>query len=109
MESNTYSIKTAARLVDMNSHTIRAWERRYKALDPNRNTGNNRREYTVADIKRLGLLSRLVKSGHQISHIAALSNDILSSMSSTAAESRPVIQKSTESIILESCLNALRD
>jgi len=109
MESNTYSIKTAARLVDMNSHTIRAWERRYKALDPNRNTGNNRREYTVADIKRLGLLSRLVKSGHQISHIAALSNDILSSMSSTAAESRPVILQSTESIILERCLNALRD
>ena len=110
-EEKMYSIKTAARLVDMNSHTIRAWERRYKALDPSRNTANNRREYTEADVKRLGLLSSLVKSGHQISHIAGLSNEVLSSMSSSVVtEAKNVAPTETaESIILNRCLNALRD
>lgn len=108
-DSTTYSIKTAARLVDMNSHTIRAWERRYKALDPTRNTGNNRREYTEGDIKRLGLLATLVKAGHQISHIAALSNDVLESMTSTPPQTQSETPKPAESIILERCLHALRD
>jgi MerR family transcriptional regulator, light-induced transcriptional regulator len=108
-ENTTYSIKTAARLVDMNSHTIRAWERRYKALDPVRNSDNNRRQYTEADIKRLALLTQLVKSGHQISHIASLSNDILSSMTQATPSTTPKAAKSTEAIILDRCLAALRD
>ena len=61
--SQTFSIKTTARMVDMNSHTIRAWERRYKALDPNRNEANNRRQYSQQDVERLSLLAKLVKQG----------------------------------------------
>ena len=112
-EQKTYSIKTAARMVDMNTHTIRAWERRYGALDPNRNTGNNRREYSEADISRLGILSHLVRAGHQISHIAGLSNEILSSMKISADEQTTHLANhespSAESIILNRCLTALKN
>ena len=103
----TFSIKTTARMVDMNTHTIRAWERRYKALDPTRNVDNNRREYTETDVERLGLLARLVKEGHQISHIATLSNEILASMFTAKTSQETATPKSTERIILERCMTAL--
>jgi DNA-binding transcriptional MerR regulator len=107
----TFSIKTTARMVDMNTHTIRAWERRYKALDPNRNQDNNRREYNDKDIERLTLLAKLVKSGHQISHIAPLSTEILASMvasdSSATISEESQATKSTERLILERCMTAL--
>jgi DNA-binding transcriptional MerR regulator len=104
----TYSIKTVSIMVDMNAHTIRAWERRYKALDPNRNEENNRRQYSQDDIERLALLSRLVKEGHQISHIAGLSNEILSTMISSPKNENEVNQASPEAVILQRCLVALK-
>jgi DNA-binding transcriptional MerR regulator len=107
----TYSIKTTARLVDMNTHTIRAWERRYKALDPNRNSTNNRRQYSEHDVTRLGLLARLVKSGHQISHIAPLPNDLLEAMICNEDESTPASPTHQKDIfekqVLQRCLAAL--
>ena len=106
-EQKTYSIKTTARLVDMNSHTIRAWERRYKALDPSRNEANNRREYTEADVKRLEMLAQLVKSGHQISHIASLPNEILASMMTSGEKNEAVALLPAETLILNRCLAAL--
>jgi DNA-binding transcriptional MerR regulator len=107
----TFSIKTTARMVDMNTHTIRAWERRYKALDPNRNQDNNRREYNEQDVERLGLLAKLVKAGHQISHIAPLSTEILASMIASetpaATSNGATAAKTTERLILERCITAL--
>lgn len=108
-EHKAYSIKTTARLVDMNSHTIRAWERRYKALDPSRNEANNRREYTEADVKRLEMLARLVKSGHQISHIAPLPNEILASMMTSGEKNEAVAPVPAETLILNRCLAALEN
>jgi DNA-binding transcriptional MerR regulator len=103
----TYSIKTASIMVDMNAHTIRAWERRYQALDPDRNEENNRRQYSHDDIERLTLLSRLVKAGHQISHIAGLSNEILTTMISTPRGESTGDRASPEGVILQRCLSAL--
>ena len=103
----TYSIKTASIMVDMNAHTIRAWERRYQALDPNRNEENNRRQYSQKDIERLTFLSRLVKAGHQISYIAGLSNDILTSMVLSPQSETAEDQPSPEAVILQRCLTAL--
>jgi DNA-binding transcriptional MerR regulator len=103
----TYSIKTASIMTDVNAHTIRAWERRYQALDPNRNEENNRRQYSHEDIERLTLLARLVKAGHQISHIAGLSNEILSTMALSAKHETSGDQPSPEGIILHRCLSSL--
>ena len=109
LNQQTYSIKTTSRMVDMNSHTIRAWERRYKALDPNRNEANNRREYTKADVERLSLLAQLVKKGHQISHVAALSNEILESMLNNELSDTVQTKASIENLILSRCINALEN
>jgi DNA-binding transcriptional MerR regulator len=102
-----FSIKTTARMVDMNSHTIRAWERRYKALDPDRNEANNRRQYSQRDVERLSLLARLVRQGHQISHIAGLSNDILETMLMSEPGDAKIAAPPVEQLILGRCIAAL--
>lgn len=105
--SQKFSIKTTARMVDMNSHTIRAWERRYKALDPDRNEANNRRQYSQQDVERLSLLARLVRQGHQISHIASLSNDILETMLMSEPGDAKQTPQPIEQVILGRCIAAL--
>ena len=55
----------------LSSHVIRAWERRHKAILPQRSKGR-RRLYTASDIDRLMLLKQAIQQGHRISTIAAL-------------------------------------
>lgn len=55
----------------LSTHVLRAWERRYNAVNPNRSAGG-RRLYTQADIERLSLLKQVVDSGHAISNVACL-------------------------------------
>jgi DNA-binding transcriptional MerR regulator/methylmalonyl-CoA mutase cobalamin-binding subunit len=50
---------------------LRAWERRYNAVNPGR-TATGRRLYTDADIRRLQVLNRLTGHGHRIGDIANL-------------------------------------
>jgi DNA-binding transcriptional MerR regulator len=64
-----FNIKAVSKLVGLSDHTIRAWERRYSALTPER-TNTNRRLYSEEDIEKLSLLSEAVNSGHTISNIA---------------------------------------
>ena len=52
---------------------IRAWERRYKAIVPQR-TGTNRRLCSDEEIHRLQLLRRATAAGHGIGQIAGLSD-----------------------------------
>jgi len=66
-----YTIRTAASKTGLSAHTIRAWERRYGALSPDR-TNTNRRLYEEEDIERLALLRVAVEAGHTIGQIANL-------------------------------------
>ena len=61
---------------------MRAWERRYRVVEPNR-SDTNRRLYSEEDLERVRLLVRLVDRGQSISAIAALSLEELKSMLST--------------------------
>src|SRR5579862_5152247 len=72
MNPPMHTIQFAARHSGLSPHTIRAWERRYSALAPDR-TAANRRLYSVEDLDKLALLNRAVQSGHRIGQIAALS------------------------------------
>ena len=74
--SGRYSIQLASKISGVGVHTIRAWEKRYKAVEPERND-TGRREYTDFDIERLSLLSELCTIGHSIGKIAALPTDEL--------------------------------
>lgn len=66
---NVYSIQLASKISGVGIHTIRAWEKRYGAVVPQRNP-SGRREYNDVDIERLVLLSELCVLGHSIGQIA---------------------------------------
>jgi MerR family transcriptional regulator, light-induced transcriptional regulator len=70
-----YPIAAVARLTGLTLDTIRAWERRYGAVVPER--GVRGRVYTGAQVQRLRALSALVGLGHPISEVAALSDSKL--------------------------------
>jgi MerR family transcriptional regulator, light-induced transcriptional regulator len=65
------NLKALIRLVGINENTLRAWERRYKAVEPIRDE-LGRRLYSARDVERVKLLWALVKEGHNISRIAEL-------------------------------------
>ncbi|MBD3169991.1 MAG: MerR family transcriptional regulator [candidate division Zixibacteria bacterium] len=72
-----HSIKIASKKSGLSPHLIRAWEKRYDAVVPER-TETNRRVYSDEDIERLKLLRRVTEAGEHIGNVAELSNDDLS-------------------------------
>lgn len=73
MSVNTsYTIQMASKISGVGVHTIRAWEKRYKALEPNRDSSGHR-TYTKIDVEKLMLLSELCLLGYTISKVAKLS------------------------------------
>lgn len=66
-----YPIRVAAERSGVAVDTLRAWERRYDAVQPGR-TDTARRMYSEADIRRLRLLRDLVARGFGIGSVARL-------------------------------------
>lgn len=71
MISTTYTIQMASKLSGVGVHTIRAWEKRYKALEPSRDAAGHR-TYSKTDVEKLILLSELCLLGYTISKVAGL-------------------------------------
>lgn len=65
-----YPIRAVAKLTGLSIDTLRAWERRYSAVVPERS--DRGRQYTQEHIQRLILLRELVERGHAIGQIAGL-------------------------------------
>ena len=65
-----YPIRVVARLTGIPIDTLRAWERRYGAVEPARD--DRGRLYDDVDLQKLKLLRRLVERGHAIGRIANL-------------------------------------
>lgn len=65
----SYTIQMASKISGVGVHTIRAWEKRYKALEPYRDSAGHR-VYTKTDIEKLMLLSELCLLGYTISKVA---------------------------------------
>lgn len=72
----TYSVGRVARLTGVSPDVLRAWERRYGAVEPLRTPGGTRR-YRAADVERLRLLKAAVDAGHRIGEVAGLTSDDL--------------------------------
>jgi len=77
-----YSIQFVSKVTGINSHTIRAWEKRYKAVVPDRND-TGRRLFSKEQVERLRKLHDLVKMGSNISDIAKLGDKELSDLHAT--------------------------
>jgi DNA-binding transcriptional MerR regulator/methylmalonyl-CoA mutase cobalamin-binding subunit len=116
-----YSIAVASRRAGLPQDTIRAWERRYRALRPVRTEGGHRL-YSDDDVERLRLLRLATEAGHRIGQIAALHDAALLEMlaadtrQESGGESWEQVSAATESIDLRSgdprvdaCLRSVED
>jgi DNA-binding transcriptional MerR regulator len=74
-----FSIQFVSKITGINPHTIRAWEKRYSAVSPVRDT-NGRRLYKQLDIDKLTLLHELSSLGNPISDLASLTLEELQSL-----------------------------
>jgi DNA-binding transcriptional MerR regulator len=72
-EGRSYSVKAVVKATGLSAHVLRAWERRYRAVEPERTEGGTRR-YRESDVRRLRLLRRAVDAGHPIGSLAHLSD-----------------------------------
>lgn len=98
------SVKALVRLVGINENTLRAWERRYGAVEPRRDEEGHR-IYSRKDVERVRFLWALVKEGHSIGKIASLPNATLKKLLSRSlapeANELPAQQASKEAFLSE--------
>ena len=108
----TYPIKAVTQKTGLSVHVIRAWEKRYNAVKPQR-TETNRRLYTETDVEKLSLLVKLTEWGHNIGSIASLSiktlkEMILDAKGDTAfTRSDNPVQASNPQEFIDKCLEAI--
>ena len=108
----TYPIRTVAQLTGLTLDTLRAWERRYGAVVPERD--DRGRCYTDAHVERLRLLRSVVEAGYSIGRVAGISDKELRKLSqrlknaTTEEEQAPDIT-STEMQYLAPFLAAVDD
>lgn len=74
-----FSISELSRLSGVKPFTIRTWEKRYHALDPDRSPGNTR-YYNNKQLRRLLNIVTLLESDHKISELSVLSDSSLCRM-----------------------------
>jgi len=67
-----YTIKYVSTVTRLNKHRIRAWEKRYKLLCPDR-TEKGRRLYNDQDIETLNLIAILIEKGAKIGELVSMS------------------------------------
>ena len=107
-EKNLFSIQYASNLSGVGLHTIRAWERRYNAVEPKR-SGNGRRSYTQDQIEKLKLLKMLTNKGTSISQVASLSLEELKEILNFSSETQSMqATTKTDTIDFDLCLDRLK-
>ncbi len=67
-----YPIRAVSKLTGISIDALRAWERRYKAVVPNRTARG--RLYDAAQVRRLTLLHQATHAGHSIGQVSKLSD-----------------------------------
>lgn len=100
-----YNIQAVSQISGLSSHCIRAWEKRYNAITPER-ADNGRRVYSEAEVQRLVKLAKLSMMGNSISLIANLSDSELETLLQKMGQ-RNVPTKSTSLVDPKSYQNNL--
>lgn len=110
-----HPIQVVSRRTGLTSDVIRAWERRYQVIAPQR-ASNGRRLYSDLDVEKLSLLKRATQAGRRIGDITHLSTEKLYALVETddkaAAQALniPTERPSTGSVMehFEECLDAVK-
>lgn len=79
-----YPIRAVSRLTGISLDTLRAWERRYKVVTPERS--DRGRLYSDSEIQRLLLLRDAIRRGHAIGQVAPLSDAELKNIGQPSAD-----------------------
>jgi DNA-binding transcriptional MerR regulator/methylmalonyl-CoA mutase cobalamin-binding subunit len=112
-----HPIQVVARRTGLSADLIRAWERRYNAVSPER-TQIGRRLYSDQDIDRLALLRRAIHAGRRIGDVAQLSRtelarlvagDTAAAAQSPSAPDRATAAGATGEQHVESCIRAVME
>jgi DNA-binding transcriptional MerR regulator/methylmalonyl-CoA mutase cobalamin-binding subunit len=90
----------------LSTHTIRAWEKRYGAITPER-TNSNQRLYAPEQLERLQLLRRATENDHSISRVAQLSNQELATLISVKFSSENSSGEINETDWLSECFSCI--
>jgi len=83
-----FTIKAVSQATGVSIETLRAWERRYRVVVPNRDP-NGRRAYAPQDVIRLRKLREATERGHAISKLARFSDEELASVLATPSSDGP--------------------
>jgi len=112
-----HPIQVVARRTGLSADVIRAWERRYHAVSPQR-SATSRRLYSDQDVERLTLLRRATEAGRRISDVAGLALAELKQLvaidaaavaqAPVPATARTASEPAADSY-LETCLTAVRN
>ncbi|MGD9051316.1 MAG: MerR family transcriptional regulator, partial [Desulfobacterales bacterium] len=102
-----HPIGFVARQTGLSAHVIRAWEKRYGAVQPGR-TSTGRRLYSNSDIQHLKLLQQAAGIGHRIAQLSELDDKtLLAIIANPIAGTGPNIDRqadlATPSELLEAC------
>ena len=87
--SQLHSVRVVARRTGLTPDLLRAWEKRYQVVTPQRSAGGQR-NYSDADVERLRLLVKATNAGRQIGQVAALSDAELREVLASDALAQPV-------------------
>jgi DNA-binding transcriptional MerR regulator/methylmalonyl-CoA mutase cobalamin-binding subunit len=90
-----YTIGYVSQRTGLTTHVIRAWEKRYRAVVPNRSL-KNRRLYSEDDVQRLQLLKKITEAGHTISQVAQFGSSELVNLVQQNTPSVPRTPKSVQ-------------
>jgi DNA-binding transcriptional MerR regulator/methylmalonyl-CoA mutase cobalamin-binding subunit len=110
-----YPIKVVSQMTGLSVHVIRAWEKRYNVVEPDR-TDTNRRLYSEEDIEKLKLLNEALHQGYNIGGIANLSlselKNLLSKETQVIADykndSASALSEKIVEEILSDCIGAIK-
>jgi DNA-binding transcriptional MerR regulator len=73
---NNFTISQLQQFSGIKAHTIRIWEQRYQALQPNRSDGNTR-YYDNTQLKRLLNIVSLLNNGYKVSELCLMPDEKL--------------------------------
>ncbi len=112
MSNYHHAINAVVRRTGLTGHVIRVWEKRYRAVEPER-TATNRRLYSDEQVERLELLRDATKAGQSIGVVANLPTETLRQMAaaapSAAGPGRPRTSRLPEdSSLLDAALAAVK-
>ena len=93
-----HPIRVVAERTGLSADVLRAWEKRYDAVEPER-SDHGQRLYSDADIERLRMIAEAVRSGRSVAQVARLDLDALRALLRDDEANRPPASQEARHLI----------